>query len=139
MMDPVVPPKAENTTMSPDMGPCWTNGNLLSITELIVGYIGARNNPMSGKMKTATGASNHPVACEASVCNAKGNPTKTIVAAATRLMRMTQYHFTFFKTNFKEQERDARGNKEVLPCCRSARTRFVKLNSRSFIVVMILM
>jgi hypothetical protein len=47
--------------------------------------------------------------------------------------------FTCFETYFKEQERDARGTKEVLPCCRSTRTRLLNSDSLSCIAVMISM
>ncbi len=37
MSDPVVPPKAENMTISPDIKPCCLIGNELKISELIAG------------------------------------------------------------------------------------------------------
>ena len=39
--------------------------------------------------------------------------------------------FIFFETTFKELEREALGNDEVLPCYRSTRTRLPDANSRS--------
>src|SRR6187200_3427794 len=45
--------------------------------------------------------------------------------------------FIFFETTFKEPEREALGNDEVLPCYRSTRTRLPNANSRSCIAVMI--
>jgi hypothetical protein len=45
--------------------------------------------------------------------------------------------FIFFETTFKELEREALGNDEVLPCYRSTRTRLPNANSRSCIAVMI--
>jgi hypothetical protein len=45
--------------------------------------------------------------------------------------------FIFFETTFKELEREALGNDEVLPCYRSTRTRLPDANSQSCIAVMI--
>ena len=48
-MDPIVPPSAEKTTIKPDMAACWCLGNDDKMVEFNVGYMGAKNKPMSGK------------------------------------------------------------------------------------------
>ena len=45
MSDPVVPPSAEKTTISPAIAECRSRGSELRITELTAGEIGARKSP----------------------------------------------------------------------------------------------
>ena len=61
MIEPVVPPKAEKTTIKPDIVACFCFGKLLNINELMAGYIGASNKPINGKMNAPKGAFDQPV------------------------------------------------------------------------------
>jgi len=76
MSEPVVPPKAENIIIRPDINPCFGLGKDVKMAELIEGYTGARKIPIKGNIKAASGASPHPVYVLPTVSFASGNATQ---------------------------------------------------------------
>ena len=98
MIDPVVPPNAENTTIKPDIVACFCAGKLLKINELTAGYIGAINKPINGKMNAAKGALPHPVTLVPSTPLANGMATKTNKPAPIKQTVKTRYQSYFLNT-----------------------------------------
>ena len=60
-IEPEVPPSAEKITSRPVIDECWFCSRELSITELMPGYIGAINRPISANSKRASGALVQPI------------------------------------------------------------------------------